>query len=162
MQEKRGTGTHPPSCPALPWTLLQARIPRTENQRSVRFPIHSPFLSLPHRLHNPPLPAPPIILPSLPLPSPPLSAPPIILPLPAPPIILPSLPLPLLELASSGCLSVYHWNGGGVWNSRPWTQDLPSDPQVYNTTVSTQQSMHYVVRSIYGYKDTLELLRTPL
>ncbi|CAI8015266.1 Transmembrane protein 209 [Geodia barretti] len=34
------------------------------------------------------------------------------------------------ELSSGGCLSVYRWNGGGAWNGRPWTQELPTDPQI--------------------------------
>jgi hypothetical protein len=36
----------------------------------------------------------------------------------------------LRELARGTCLGDYHWNGGGSWNGKPWTSDLPTDAQI--------------------------------
>jgi hypothetical protein len=34
------------------------------------------------------------------------------------------------ELARGTCLSDYRWNGGGTWNGKAWTSDLPTDAQI--------------------------------
>lgn len=34
---------------------------------------------------------------------------------------------PLSELAHSGCMSSFRWNGGGDLKSRKWDTDLPTD-----------------------------------
>jgi hypothetical protein len=34
------------------------------------------------------------------------------------------------ELAHGTCLGDYRWNGGGSWNGKQWTSDLPTDAQI--------------------------------
>jgi hypothetical protein len=36
----------------------------------------------------------------------------------------------LRELARGTCLGDYRWNGGGAWNGKQWTSDLPTDAQI--------------------------------
>lgn len=38
-----------------------------------------------------------------------------------------------LELAHSGCMSSFRWNGGGNLKNRKWDTDLPTDSAVSST-----------------------------
>lgn len=34
------------------------------------------------------------------------------------------------ELAEGGCMAAFRWNGGGSWQGKPWTTELPTDSQI--------------------------------
>lgn len=36
----------------------------------------------------------------------------------------------LKELSRGGCMSEFHWNGGGTINGKPWTDELPTDSAI--------------------------------
>jgi hypothetical protein len=38
------------------------------------------------------------------------------------------------ELAEGGCMAAFRWNGGGSWQGKPWTTELPTDSQVLQVT----------------------------
>lgn len=47
----------------------------------------------------------------------------------------------LAELAHSGCMSSFRWNGGGDLKNRKWDTDLPTDSAV----CSCKHLQHFIV-----------------
>ena len=45
------------------------------------------------------------------------------------------------ELARGTCLGAYRWNGGGEWQRRAWSSELPSDAQIVMHVFCTYMNM---------------------